>query len=125
MTSIFGPRVIPRRSAVSAPFGGGSLASSSVIRRWLAQAADDMVIALAAQTTINARQPIRSIIPPPATLKLHSARAAIPDDRVRRPKQGMSVGEFGLAVGTHITRAVHQRHHGQPQGFGPGQFRGI
>ena len=30
-TSTLGPRKIPRRSAAIAPFGGGSLASSSVI----------------------------------------------------------------------------------------------
>src|SRR5580692_11326321 len=122
--STFGPLVIPLRSAATAPLGGGSLASSEVINTC---AAKEGVGANKATAKAAASKPARAlpaIIPPSLEAsQINSTNPAIADDGIGRPKQGMSIGEFGLAVAAEIPGAIDQRHHRLPERFAAGQFR--
>src|ERR1700676_3825432 len=122
MNSIFGPRVMPRRSAATAPFGGGDLGSSSVIKTWAAYAGNDTCMAVAAQN-INSPllKPRTTFSSSPRQISL--AHAAVADDRIRRPEQEMGVRKFGFTIGAEIAGAVGQRHHGLPQGLAARQLR--
>jgi hypothetical protein len=57
--------------------------------------------------------------------KLALAHAAVANDRIRRPEQGMGVREFGLTVGTDVAWPVRQRHHGLTQSLPTRQSRVI
>ena len=45
--------------------------------------------------------------------------ASVADDGIRRPEQGMGVGEVGLSVTAERTGSVHQRHHRPEQSRRP------
>ena len=64
--STFGPRMMPRRSAAIAPFGGGSLASSSVINCVAARAAPENSRPAATSPSKMVRFISRPILPSPA-----------------------------------------------------------
>jgi hypothetical protein len=51
-------------------------------------------------------------------LSLGNSSAAVTDDRVRRPEQGMAIRKQRLAAGVGESIAVEQRHHRLPQRFG-------
>src|SRR5271169_3672602 len=108
-----GARVTPRRSIATAPpFGGGSFASSELIKT-------------AAETEANAvmqgnRNPInnnaREINDPSRSKSTTlSTRSAVTDYGIRRPEQWMGIGELGLAVSADIAGTIDQRHHRLPQ----------
>ena len=48
--------------------------------------------------------------------------AAVADDRIWRPEQGMGIGEFRrFAVAAEVTRSINQGHHRLPQCLGARQ----
>src|SRR4051812_27629083 len=114
--STFGPRMIPRRSVAIAPFGGGSLASSSVIN---CVARDGPENNRPAATRPS--KPVRFILRTPSPHR-SSTHATVTDDRVRRPEQRMRVGELGLAFAVEIAGTIDKGHHRLAQGFAARQF---
>src|SRR5215471_11998931 len=108
-TSTLGPRRMPRRSAAMAPFGGGSLASSSVIN-CVACAASELKRP-AATSTSNVFRIILTERTLPSHASLSLTHPAIADDRVWRPEQRMRIGKLGLALAIEIARPVNQSHH--------------
>src|SRR3984885_6711446 len=114
---------MPRVLAMIAPFGGGSLASSSVI--------NGVAPAVPRLRRPAAKMPshIRFIICPltlyfqPNTPGPTSSHAAVADDGVGRPEQRMRIGEFRLAVGVKVVGSLHEGKHGLPQRFAAPDFR--
>src|SRR3979490_3566198 len=113
---------MPRAEFGTAPFCGGSAASSPVISG-AAQAG--LGIAATAPKTpaqVNIKKCLNMIL---HSLQLFmdvtghyrfaSTSSAVADDRVGRPEQRMGVGEFGLAGGVGVTFAVGKRPPPLPQ----------